>query len=318
MVASAGGVREGILFTYMTPTIRAQYPMLVAAWRHVVPASDGVAYLLTTCMHLEAWWPERLDPCHLVAVAGLAYHFDSVPKEAQAASALRCTTTGILAGAHGLSHDDRAVVALMLYERYGGEVGQADQVFVRKLQTLVGPKLTWWCQFFGRVAQLIVYVYPCDKLPVADRMKLSCRQSQYLDGPLGHEAPVVGITVEVTLLDSLMTTAKGLTERTEAIRKLGKRKNWIEGYGKKVQIMVYRQEELTPPATSPGGRVADSMSPRGLGPVESLSASTMEDSSSEPGATRASRASRQGPVQARIGISDVDFAASLASLSTGV
>ena len=82
-----------------------------------------------------------------------------MPKDIRAAAALRSTTTGVLAGAHGLSHQDRGALALILCERWGADLGEADMPLYQSLQILTG-EFTWWTKYIGRVAEGIANIFP--------------------------------------------------------------------------------------------------------------------------------------------------------------
>jgi retrograde regulation protein 2 len=83
-------------------------------------------------------------------------------KDLKSAAALRSTTTGVLAGTHGASHDERAALAVMLCERWGGlgDLPPGEAGFYQRLLELLGAERAWWCVFFGRVAGVVDCVYP--------------------------------------------------------------------------------------------------------------------------------------------------------------
>ena len=152
-----GGVREGLLYDSLPENIRARNALDDAS----TPFAPKSALKLTTL--LSSALPDcgrhrRLIP----AIVNLLYHYDSHPKDIRAAAALRSTTTGVLANAHGISHYDRTILALVLCERWGGEedVPLSDRSFLHSLEDLEGPMGVWWARYLGCMANGIAKTYP--------------------------------------------------------------------------------------------------------------------------------------------------------------
>lgn len=153
VVFTQGGVREGLLYRDLPPSIRAQSP-LIASTSPLAPKSAA-----SLTKFLRDAVPDLIETEMLTATVNLLYYHGSMPKDIRAAAALRSTTTGLLAGAHGLSHQDRATLALTLCERWGADLSEADLPLHEGLQILSGH-LTWWTKYVGRVAEGIAKVYP--------------------------------------------------------------------------------------------------------------------------------------------------------------
>lgn len=168
-------------------------------------------------------------PQILTSTIHLLYVHAPYLKDVRAAAALRCTTTGILASTHGLSHKDRAILSLILCERWGGEdnIPQIDIDFFRKLQQIVGPTLSWWARFIGQTGKLIAELYPAGI--VREDGALVTFESAMRSEPRDREAHARQVWVRCTTLNegaagTVHTWARGF-------RKLGKKKNWIGGVG---------------------------------------------------------------------------------------
>ncbi|KAI7287979.1 retrograde regulation protein 2 [Hortaea werneckii] len=128
-----GGVREGHLFSLMPPPNHPQ--------------------------RLQTYLQQHSHQA--LPFANLIYYFSSHPKDLQATSALRSTTSGVLASAHGIPYEDRTLLALLLCNRWGGDVPPSDRQFKHSLEQLIdSPWTLWWINYVAAVAQLIASVFP--------------------------------------------------------------------------------------------------------------------------------------------------------------
>ena len=159
-----GGVREGFLFTGLPAPVRAQIPLDVATIAYAPSSADRLAAHLLSSLPTD---PKQGPTCPSLLLsltrplAHLLYAASPIPKEGRAASSLRLTTTGLLAGVHGLSHAERAALALTLCERWGGEkdLSPTDVDFYTRLQATLTAEQAWWTRYLGRVAALLGYLY---------------------------------------------------------------------------------------------------------------------------------------------------------------
>ena len=237
-----GGVREGLLFSQLSPEIRSEHP-LVAATRPFAPASiEALLSLLRSGIPSKPTGDETTLPPEsddfqirvpsfltsehfLRALVHLINYHASHPKDIRPAAALRSTTTGLLGGAHGLAHIDRALLALALYERWGGEISPSDAAFHQSLQRLAGPPQAWWAKYCGILAQGIGDAHPAGVVRTG-RLRLS--------STTGSEGDVVFVQARIQLIgaDELGT---GWVKN---LQKLGKKKGAVEGYRVKVRVVV--------------------------------------------------------------------------------
>ena len=237
-----GGVREGLLFSQLPPEVKSQHP-LIAATRAFAPASteallrllkrglpskttnDNIA-IPTESVDLENHIPLFLKSQYfLYSLVHLINYHASHPKDIRPAAALRSTTTGLLGGAHGLAHMDRALLALALCERWGGEISPSDTLFYRSLQKLVGSQQAWWAKYCGILAQGIGDAYPAGVVRVV-RLRLS--------STLENEGDEVSIQLRIQLVG---TDDLG-TGWVKDLQKLGKKKRAVEGYRLKVKVVM--------------------------------------------------------------------------------
>lgn len=158
------GIREGLLFDGLSPAQRAENPLIVATTPYATKSSPGIAQILFSALpqSTNPRWrvPKVFDKSMATAVANLMYLYIGMVKQYRARTALYSTTEGPLAHARGLSHQQRAVLALVLCERWDGDLLPADKVFMRHLERLVGPEATWWSRYLGRIAKLVGTVCP--------------------------------------------------------------------------------------------------------------------------------------------------------------
>lgn len=230
-----GGVREGALYDGLPAQIQAQAPLDAATREHAPRSAAHIAALLGAALPTPAGAdvaPPRLVAQTLVALANMLYLHGAQTKETRAAAALRSTTTGALAATHGLLHEERALLALLLCERWGGEadVPATDADFLARLRRLVGPALDWWARYLGAVARLVGDVYPAGVVDeAASRLRLAARVGK-------------GVVLEVAFLGDGAAAAAGDCDKAlRAVEKVGKKKNWVggrEGWGLKVEVDV--------------------------------------------------------------------------------
>ena len=153
VIFTQGGVREGLLYSRLPPSTRAESPLIASTLPFAPTSGASLVSLLQDAV------PGRVEAELLTSTINLLYYHGSMPKDIRAAAALRSTTTGVLAGAHGLSHQDRGVLALILCERWGADLSEADMPLYESLQILTG-KFTWWTKYIGRVAAGIANIFP--------------------------------------------------------------------------------------------------------------------------------------------------------------
>lgn len=155
VIFAQGGVREGLIYKDLPDSIRALSPV-VAATIQYQSSSAATLYDL-----LRKGSPGEFgnDPL-LQAITNLLYAHGNLTKDVRAVAALRSTTVGLLAGAHGLSHYDRATLALVLCERWGGKIPSADIEFSDDMAQICSPHMRWYAKFVGRMAKGIANLYP--------------------------------------------------------------------------------------------------------------------------------------------------------------
>lgn len=238
-----GGVREGLVYSDLPSTVRCLNPLTVATCPYSPLSAEIMAGLLHAAIPGRTVKPQiRTSTIHLLFVHA------PCSKDIRAAAALRSTTTGILASAHGLSHNDRAALALTLCERWGGEesIPQTDVDFFHNMQSVVGQKFSWWAKIIGQTAHLIGELYPAGVVGVRDtavsfESALLEANGRRLDST-GNEAQASKIWIQCTVSNGIAAEAVDVWARK--VKKLGKRKNWIggaDGWGLDVNVEVVNE-----------------------------------------------------------------------------
>ncbi|KAE8334925.1 hypothetical protein BDV24DRAFT_171785 [Aspergillus arachidicola] len=239
-----GGVREGFLFDRMPQEIRAQDPLLAASLPYASPSNAAIRELLTaalpsTSSPMESRHaPVSFTPQLLGALANLLFAHSRVPRESRSAVALHSTTTGILASVNTLSHTERALIALILCERWAGDLAPTDEVFHRQLSRCVSKQEAWWCQYLGRVATLIGDVHPSGR--VSD-MHWRIRLETEWESIVKKKDECDMLHLKVKCNNDVAVAAfslDSLQERAEKVEKVGKKKNWIKDYGMRVGVTI--------------------------------------------------------------------------------
>lgn len=240
-----GGVREGYLFKSLDAEVQAQHPLVVATQPFSPTSSKPILALLTNAFPpgstsgAQYNYKSVFTPDLLEAFAQLMYYHSSHSKDLQASSALRSTTSGILAGVHGILHESRTLLALLLCARWGGEVPPTDDSFKKSLEQLVElPWTLWWIQYIGSVAALIAAVHPAGvSKKASDRLRLSATWDRS-----GKGASLLSLRV----LFGADFDQGMFVKEIKNIEKVGKKRNWVggaDGVGHKVAVEMELRHE---------------------------------------------------------------------------
>lgn len=164
---SEGGVREGTLYSILPREIRAQDPLIIATRPYAPLLAEKYLQLLKSAIPedlINDITYRRIAP----ALCNLAFVHASYPKELQPTAALHVATSGIIAGCHGLSHRARALIGIALCNRWGGDIPDVEENYMRSLEEIVlrdGNKLErkriiWWTKYIGTIMYVICGVHP--------------------------------------------------------------------------------------------------------------------------------------------------------------
>lgn len=245
-----GGVREGVLFQELTPFVRAQDPLEVATAPFAPQSVGAIAeHLLSSIPIRRATDPKRFPESitfHVIrAFANVLYVHSDIPKESSSACALYSTCTGILASSHGLSHADRALLCLMLEERYEGELPPREADFKESLRSLLTPEEVWWTRYVGKVGLLVSALFPAGVIKSQEpRIRLSAQWATNLGKKGGKEGLELMIYIQKRVNDPFKRK-ESLESHVGKIMNVGKKKNWIggrDGWGMAVRAVIKEQD----------------------------------------------------------------------------
>ena len=154
------GVREGVLFQELTPSIRIQDPLEVANTPYRRQSATAIGDLLLNALPKPSdinakKFPESINVHVIQALANLLYVHPVMSKESSPTSALYSTSTGLLSSSHGVSHHHRTLLALILEERYEGELPPREVDFKISFIQLLTAEEVWWTRYVGKIAFLI-------------------------------------------------------------------------------------------------------------------------------------------------------------------
>jgi len=247
-----GGVREGLLFRELPPSIRAQAPLDVGT-QTLAPVSAQAIYRLLRFSYPEPSptgarkFPEAINEHVIQAFSNLLYTHVMMGKELASTTALYSTSAGLLSSIRGVSHEDRARLALMLESRYMGELPPREVQFKEALQRVITPEEVWWTAYLGRVGYLISRLYPSGRIDeVQPRVLLSSEWAW----DLGRKKKGEGVRLMISLQKVKHDPSKlkqALRDHTGIVAKVGKKKNWVggpDGWGMKVEVKVVEEDIL--------------------------------------------------------------------------
>ncbi|KIW79424.1 hypothetical protein Z517_06036 [Fonsecaea pedrosoi CBS 271.37] len=248
-----GGVREGFLFQELPYHIRRQHPLEVATARFARPSALAMGDLFLSAIPPSTSgephsFPHSISTEVIRSLANVFFEHSDLSKESSSSAALYSTSTGILASAHGVSHTDRALLALMFEERFEGELPPREVDYKESLRHLLTPEQVWWARYIGRVAMVVARVYPAGIIDETNpRVAMSARWAAGLGGDASKDG--IELTLWVAKIPGDPFLLKDTMQHAlRVIEKVGKRKHWIggkEGWGIKIKVVV-EEKDLRP------------------------------------------------------------------------
>jgi retrograde regulation protein 2 len=240
-----GGVREGYLFRQLPVSVRKQAPLEVAT-RNFMPGNRKlIQHLLESAIPEPSQDGSRRFPPDfghhvLDAFANVMYVHAPMSKETASMAALYSTSTGLLSSTHGVSHHDRARLALMLQARYRGELPPKEVAFREALRRVISPEDVWWAQYLGRVGYLTACLFPTGRVHESKPKVLYTADWTWSAGDEGDE---LGLILTVSLQKVAHDPSrfrKTIDDNVKKIEKAGKKKNWAGDppWGIKVEVKV--------------------------------------------------------------------------------
>lgn len=239
-----GGVREGLIFSSLPPSVRAEHPLVIAS-RPYAPPSASILLDLLQSLIPSPFPPSPPDETSLfssellTSTINLSFTHAPLPKDIRSSAALRSTTSGLLANTHGISHQERALLGLILCERWGGEISPSDTKFYSTLLELVGAESGWWAKYIGRAIQGLGKLFPAGSVRDDDvhtgggggngSVKLSAQWGISSKKPSsdGSERAIV-----LDIAEQRGGISGIIVDWRDSLEKVGKKKNWVGVGGK--------------------------------------------------------------------------------------
>ena len=221
---SQGGVREGLLFSILSSSVQASSPLVAATSPYAPPSAAALISLLRSALPPDGVTAPKENSQDsaslLIGAVNLAYSHAPCPKDIRASSALRSSTTGILAEIHGLSHEERAYIGLILFERWHGDLPPTDVQFHSGLQQLIGPESSFWAAYVGSILNGLGDIFPAGKVR-EDTLAIDTKWT-IREGGSKHGEPLLHLSFAGA--ESQMSTIQQWAVNLE---KLGKKKHWV-------------------------------------------------------------------------------------------
>lgn len=229
-----GGVREGLIFSALLPSIRAEHPLVVATQAYAPPSTSILVDLLQSLVPPSPTTRSLAETSlfssnFLTSIIHLSFTHSPLPKDIRSSAALRSTTSGLLANAHGISHQERALLGLTLCERWGGEISPSDADFYTALLAIVGAEASWWTKYIGRAIQGLGKLFPAGLVrddEVHSTIKLSAKWGvSSKPKKRSPDDPERAIVLDIAERRNGISGVVG--EWQDALQKVGKKKNWV-------------------------------------------------------------------------------------------
>ncbi|KFY28122.1 hypothetical protein V491_00627 [Pseudogymnoascus sp. VKM F-3775] len=238
-----GGVREGILFEELSTEVREDNPLEVATKVYAHKSANSLSDLIMASIPRagKRSFPNSIRKHVIHAFANTLFVHSSMSKETASTAAMYASSIGLLSSVHGVAHTDRALLSLMLEERYEGELPPREQKFKLNLQSILTPEEVWWTRYVGEIGQLICTVYPTGIVDEeVSRLKID---SEWASG-FGKNNDKEGLRL-ILSIKKVKNDPQMVKEALEGIvgdiNKVGKRKNWIggrKGWGMAIDINI--------------------------------------------------------------------------------
>ncbi|KAE8443037.1 hypothetical protein EG329_002431 [Mollisiaceae sp. DMI_Dod_QoI] len=194
----SGGNREGVLFMMLPASTREENPISLLPGG-ILSQSMEVLYQVVQCVKsaLPEGYPRILSREVLLYISEHIWEHMGNRDDANAARALHNPISGTLAGLPGMTHEIRAVLALILCSRWGNDLGPVDQRVQINLQALAGAELSWWCDYIGTFAKFLVTavpVFPASASSLCEIFEVRKCSTGHGLGKKGHK---VGIKLDI-------------------------------------------------------------------------------------------------------------------------
>jgi retrograde regulation protein 2 len=216
VIFCSGGNREGVLYMKLPTKVREANPFTLL--QEPVPGTGPESVVASLSSALTPGYPSIISP-HILHFVACSTWQEMGDPDIVSAKALRNPISGVLAGLPGMTHEQRAILGLIMCARWGSDLGLADKQLADNLQALIGHELSWWCRYIGALARLLATVIPI--FPTKETIEESISFIASASHGLGKKGHKVGIRLKIKLKQTL---AEGLSvgELEGMFEKVGK------------------------------------------------------------------------------------------------
>lgn len=250
-----GGVREGILFQELAPIVRKMDPLEVATGMYAPQSAESLCDLLISSIPdpshgTKLRFPDSISVHVLKSFVNVMFVHATMSKGHSATAALYSTSTGLMSSVHGVSHKDRARLALILCERYqtgGDDLPPREVDFKNSLMGILTDEEVWWTRYLGKVGLVVSTLYPAGVIDdFKPRVVIAANWSDHLGSTKDKKGIELTFSVRKVENDP-MKLKEALEDNLDVVEKVGKQKNWIggrDGWGMKVKAKVVEEDIL--------------------------------------------------------------------------
>lgn len=241
-----GGVREGFLFDTLDPATKALNPLQAATAQYGPNSATEIGQLLLSGLpgenDLDRHVPATFTPSFVQSVADMMYLHSSSPKESRSAAAMHAPLVGVLAAAHGISHTDRALLALVLCQRWNVDLAPPNSNTQQRLRAILTPQEVFWANYLGALALLVGDVYPAGQ--VNSKQPRLQFHTRWASG-LGKKGMQDGVALVIKCRkEDHMTSPAVLNHSIREVEAVGKKKNRVggkeHGFGVPIEVGIQR------------------------------------------------------------------------------
>jgi retrograde regulation protein 2 len=158
----SGGNREGVLYMKLPLDIRESIPLPFlpgGSDRIANDSVEGVIDIISSA--LPSTCPRDKFTRELQHFMVRTTWIDmGDTDDSNTTKALHNPISGLIAGLPGLTHEISAIIALTMCARWGSDIGPIDQPLYNSLRQLVGPTLSFWCEYIGAILRLLATLAP--------------------------------------------------------------------------------------------------------------------------------------------------------------
>lgn len=197
VIFCSGGNREGVLYMKLPHDVRGSHPGLLLPGGQPSEHDAVRAVINKMISAFPKGYPSVFSEQLLHYITRNIWIDMGDPADANSAKALHNPISGPLAGLPGLDHQLRAILALTMCARWGTDLGPIDKILYNNLRTLIGPELSWWCEYIGTIAGLLATIVPVFPASAEVLQVVSLHPST--SHGLGKKGHKVGIRLQIKL-----------------------------------------------------------------------------------------------------------------------